>query len=549
MKQSAVKASATAVRVYERDVYDNRPTGTRQGDREVAMDDHAVRRIPASWRWTYLGATFTAFGVSTAMIYPLSGGLYTLTYGAWPALIGGLVSAVYAVAVTYYISRHVINEGINADLISRSTFGYIGSALNALLYATVCAFYFAAEGSVMASALHEVVPALPYWGWAVLTNASFILLGLFGMVLLSKVQWFTLVFYFLGLALAFYALVAGWSADVSVDRLSAWLSYSPPGVAFDLWTVLEAISSYIGVLGAILAVFISDVGRFIRREDRGFGGFVFVVVNTLFPVLLMYTIGIQMLAASGQPDPGVTLVRLLGPFGLAVTLLTQVRINLLNLYGGTLGLANFCARIFGFVPGRHFWVLPFLLIGTCIILTPFREHFGQVSIYISIFLCAWVSALIGDRMLVRSRYPLPSWSEVRRAYLPDWNRVGIISMWMPVAIACVMASGALGRHAYALAVPLAIVGPFLLAPIVAALLPRAELLRAYIGRDMEPPAASYEVLQCGVCQKEFHRSDFAPCPFHDGIWICTYCCISELRCKTVCQKESQVSPVLPLLGA
>ncbi len=549
MTHTAAKRAATAAPLSERDVFDNRPTGAREGDREVAMDDHSVRRIPASWRWSYLGATFTAFGVSTAMIYPLSGALYALTFGAWPALIAGLVSAVYAVAVTYYIVRHVINEGVNADPLSRSTFGYIGSAFNALLYATVCAFYFAAEGSVMAHALHEVVPAVPYWGWAVLTNASFIVLGLFGMVLLSKVQWFTLVFYFVGLGLAFYALIAGWNADVSIDRLSAWLSYSPPGVPFDIWTVLEAISAYIGVLGAILAVFTVDVARFIRREDRGFGGFFFVVVNTLFPVLVMYSVGIQMLAASGQPDPGVTLVRLLGPFGLAVTLLTQVRINLLNLYGGTIGLANFCARIFGFVPGRHFWVVPFLLIGTGIILTPFREHFGQVSIYISIFLCAWVSTLIGDRMMVRRRYPLPWWSEVRRAYLPAWNRVGIVSMWVPVAIACVMASGAFGRYAHALAVPLAIVGPFIMPAIVAALLAEEGLIRAYVGRDIEPPPADQETLACGVCQKEFHRSDFARCPFHNGVWICTYCCISELRCRTVCQEGGQVSPVLPLAGA
>lgn len=549
MTHIAVKAAATAATLDERDVFDNRPTVAREGDREVAMDDHSVRRIPASWRWSYLGATFTAFGVSTAMIYPLSGALYALTYGARAAFIAGLVSAVYAVTVTYYIVRHVINEGVNADPLSRSTFGYIGSALNALLYATVCAFYFAAEGSVMAHALHEVVPAVPYWGWALLTSASFIVIGLFGMVLLSKIQWFTLVFYFLGLALAFYALVAGWNAEVSLDRLSAWLTYSPPGVTFDLWTVLEAISAYIGVLGAILAVFTVDVARFIRREDRGFGGFFFVVVNTLFPVLVMYSVGIQMLSASGQPDPGVTLVRLLGPLGLAVTLLTQVRINLLNLYGGTIGLANFFARIFGFVPGRHFWVVPFLLIGTGIILTPFREHFGQVSIYISIFLCAWVSTLIGDRLLVRSRYPLPWWSEVRRAYLPSWNRVGVTSMWVPIAVACVMASGVLGRHAHALAVPLAIVGPFLMPAIVAALLSEQGRMRAYVGRDIEPPPVDHETLMCGVCQKGFHRSDFARCPFHDGVWICSYCCISELRCQTVCQQGGQVSPVPPLTGA
>src|SRR5437773_217383 len=263
----------------------------------------------------------------------------------------------------------------------------------------------------------------------------------------------------------------------------------------------------------------------------------------------MYLTGIMMLGASGQPDPGVTLVRLIGPLGLAVTLVTQVRINLLNLYGGTLGLANFASRIFGFVPGRQFWVVPFLAVATGIILTPFREHFGQVSIYISVFLCAWVSTLIGERVLVRDRYQLPRWSEVRRAYLPDFNVVGLVSMWLPVGVACVMASGVLGRRAHALAVPFAIVVPFGLPALVAGLLDPERLLGSYVGRDIVVPPQEREVLECGLCHKDFHRSDFALCPFHDGIWICSYCCMSELHCHTICQKDVEARVTVPVVGA
>jgi purine-cytosine permease-like protein len=542
-----VGMAETALR--HRDVFDTRPTLAREGGREVAMDDHGVRRIPATWRWGYVGATFTAAGVSTAMIYPLSGALYTINYGAKAALIAAAITAVYACITCYYVIRHVVNEGINADLLSRSTFGYIGSAFNAILYATVCGFLFAAEGSVMAHALAESVPAIPYWGWALLTNASFVLLGLFGMVLLTKVQWATLVFYFAGLAVAVWALLQGWDERVSLTQMHGWWRQNPNGVPLDGWTILEATSSYIGVLGAILAVFTTDVARFMRREQRGFGGMFFVAVNTIIPVVLMYVTGIMMLAASGQPDPGVTLVRLIGGLGLAVTLITQVRINLLNLYGGTLGLANFFSRIFGYVPGRQFWAIPFLVVATGIILTPFREHFGQITIYISVFLCAWVSTLIGERALVRRAYGLPTWSEVRRAYLPDYNVVGLVSMWVPVAIGCVMASGVLGRHVRALAVPFCIAVPFVLPGLLAAMLGPVRLVRAYVGRDMVVPPQHMEVVSCGRCQGEYHRSDFALCPFHQGIWICSYCCMSELQCGTVCRTDAAPVVRAPLLHA
>jgi hypothetical protein len=221
-----------------------------------------------------------------------------------------------------------------------------------------------------------------------------------------------------------------------------------------------------------------------------------------------------------------------------------VRINVLNLYGGTLGLANFSSRMFGFVPGRQFWAIPFLVGATVIILTPFREYFGKVTIYISVFLCAWVSTLIGERVLVRRRRGLPTWSEVRRSYLPHYNPVGMLSMWVPVAIACVMASGVLGREAHALAVPFAIVVPFLAPGLVAACLSEERLIRAYVGRNLVSPPPERELITCVVCQHEFHRSDFALCPYHQDGWICSYCCMSELRCETACQKENvRISPV------
>lgn len=533
------------VRLRPRDVYDDRPTLDREGGQDVAMDDHGARRVPADWRWGVMGATFTSFGVATAMIYPLSGALFTQLYGAKAAIIGAVIATIYTLIACYYIVRHVVNEGINSDLLSRSSFGYMGSAPIALLYAVVCSFYFAAEGSVMAHALHEMVPSIPYWGWAVIASGSFLLFGFFGMVLMTKIQWLTLVLYFVGLVAAFWALVAGWDERVTLDAMRGWTRLQAPDGRFDVWSVLEATSGYIGVLGAILAVFLMDVGRFMRRESANVGGLFFVVVNVVFPVLLMYLVGIQMLAASGQPDPGVTLVRLIGPLGLLVTLITQLRINLLNLYGGTLGLANFVSRVFGYVPGRQFWVIPFLVIGTIIILTPFRENFGLVSIYISIFLCAWVSTIIGERALVRHRRSLPRWSEVRRAYLADYNLVGLISMWVPVAIACVMASRALGDKAYALAVPFSIVVPFFMPLLVAGVLGEQRLLRSYLGRDVAIPPQDAETLACVVCTHSFHRSDFASCPFHEG-WICSYCCMSDLRCRTICRQDAP-APSIPIL--
>ncbi len=535
-------------RLQERDVFDPRPSAPRHGGTDVAMDDHGVRRIPADWRWSYLGATFTTFGVTTAMIFPLSGALYAQAFGAPAAIIGAAVTALCTIAAVYYAVRHAMNEGISADLLSRSSFGYVGSAFNTLVYGAICAFYFAVEGSVMAHALHEALPALSYTVWAVLTSASFVLLGIFGMVLLTKVQWGTLVLYFFGLAVAFWALVRGWDERVTLAAMAGWWRLDPSGAGeLDAWSALEAIGAYLGTLGVGNAIFMMDVARFMRREDLRVGSTVFVLVNTVLPVFGMYVVGITMYAASGQPDPGVTLVRLIGPLGLVVTLVTQLRINLINVYSGTLCLANFSSRVLGFVPGRQFWVIPFLALSTAVIVSPFREHFEHLTTYISVFLCACVGSLIGERVVVRRRYALPAWSEVRRAYLPDFNPVGLLAMWVPTAVAMVMATGVFGRQARALAAPVALLTPPLVAGVVAAALRPEQLLRAYVGRDIVVPPADAEMLTCTVCRKSFHRSDFAHCPFHGGEWICSYCCMGERRCDTLCRRDDRGELAVPVL--
>ncbi len=59
----------------------------------------------------------------------------------------------------------------------------------------------------------------------------------------------------------------------------------------------------------------------------------------------------------GEPNPGVYIVMLLGIWGVLFTMITQVRINVTNIYSGSLSLSNFFENIFNFKPGRRFWVV------------------------------------------------------------------------------------------------------------------------------------------------------------------------------------------------
>ena len=54
----------------ESEIYDTRILEVRDGGQKVAQDDYALRRVPASWRWSAWGCVWALSGISTAMAFP-----------------------------------------------------------------------------------------------------------------------------------------------------------------------------------------------------------------------------------------------------------------------------------------------------------------------------------------------------------------------------------------------------------------------------------------------------------------------------------------------
>ncbi|MBL0093744.1 MAG: hypothetical protein IPP50_16315 [Piscinibacter sp.] len=72
--------------------------------------------------------------------------------------------------------------------------------------------------------------------------------------------------------------------------------------------------------------------------------------------------------------------------------------------------------------------------------------------------------MLGEFWLLRERVGLPAWSEIRRGYLPKYNRIGLISMWVPTVVGVALATGQFGPlSSAALAVPLTGAAAFFLA--------------------------------------------------------------------------------------
>lgn len=525
----------------EDDVLDTRDIDKRVAHHGSEMEDYSLRRVPATWRWSAWGALWGWSGLNTAMAFPLTAGLLAMFYGGPATLIAFMMTLVYAWVGVYYFSKKASEEGALEIHMSKQSFGFIGSSYQLIIYGLLGALYFALEGHVMASALTELT------GWsgyltAAIVCIAFLPLSIYGMKFLSLFQGATIWLYILGIAMVLYYIASNFNPEVTVANFdTSWWLVNPGNAPLNWVTVLSAFGAIAGTLGAILILICTEQARFTRRKEANKAGVIFAGLGTTVCLLLTPLLGIYLFAATGGkiPDPGVSITKLLGGMGLALIILTQLRVNVINVYLGTNALENFSSIVFKNSWHRVAYIVPFLIICYLLIVSPWLEKFGVIMTMLSVFIVNWANVMLGEFWLVRRRHGIPKWSEFRRGYLPSYNKIGLLSMWIPTVIGVIMGSGSFGGEAAALAVPITGIMAFFMPVIIASMMNPDNVVRQYYARA---PASikSMSVMElCPIEKMDHHRTDFVLCPFHGEKFISSTACASEKNCGTQCHSPEK----------
>src|SRR5687768_232529 len=133
------------------------------------MEDYALRYTPQRFRkWSTFRVANTAFGAASFLILEAVGATLLVQYGFmnafWAILATGLIIFVAGLPISFYAARY----GVDMDLLTRGAgFGYIGSTLTSLIYASFTFIFFALEAAVMAYALELALDIPPRWGYLV----------------------------------------------------------------------------------------------------------------------------------------------------------------------------------------------------------------------------------------------------------------------------------------------------------------------------------------------------------------------------------------------
>jgi signal transduction histidine kinase/CheY-like chemotaxis protein/purine-cytosine permease-like protein len=528
------------------------------------LEDYALRYTPQRFRrmseWRVANTAFG--GAASFLILEAVGATLLVQYGFanafWAILVTGLIIVLAGLPISVYAARY----GVDMDLLTRGAgFGYIGSTLTSLIYASFTFIFFALEAAVMAYALELALGIPAAWGYLVCALVV-IPLVTHGVSAISRLQLWTQPIWLLMLVVPFGYVLArdpGAFAGIlhynGVRAASAGFDLHLFGAALTvgiaLITQLGEQADYLRFMPVRTA---ANRGRWWAGVFAGGPGWVVLgVLKMLGGALLAYLAISHMVPPERAVDPNQMYLAayeyVFPNYGWAVAatalfvVISQLKINVTNAYAGSLAWSNFFSRVTHSHPGRVVWVVFNALIAFMLMEMNVFEALGDVlGLYANIAI-AWMMAVVADLVINKPLGLSPPGIEFKRAHLWDINPVGVGAMALASALSITAHLGVFGPMAQAFSALIALGTAFVAAPLIA----WATRGKYYIARVSDAqdaaPCGSYQRLQtqrCVICEREYEGPDMAHCPAYQGP-ICSLCCTLDARCGDLCKPEASLS--------
>lgn len=520
-----------------------------------SIEDFSLRYTPTHIRkWSPWTVSNTSFSTASFLAMEAFGATILWQYGFnnafYAALVVCLIISLASWAINYYAARY----NIDIDLLSRGAgFGYIGSTITSLIYASFTFIFLAFEAAIMAMALQLALNISLSLGY--LISALIILpLVVKGISFINKLQMLTQPFWLLLLLLP-WIFVFQHQPDL-FQKMFGFNGISSNSSEFNL--------IYFGAAASFLFALITQVGeqadylRFLPQKQHAqkswywaifFGGPLWSIlgfIKMLMGMLLLVLAVQHFVPTSHLTDPTYLYwiayqqmlpnAELALIFMLVFVCLAQIKINVSNAYAGSLAWSNFFARLTHSHPGRLVWLI-FNIVIAIILMEIHVIHVVEkiLGLYSNIAL-AWIGALVADLIICKPLGLSPKGIEFRRAYLYDINPVGVGALIISSALSISCYLGYFGIYPKALAGFIALASSMLCACIIA-YLTRGKY---YLARQPVQLIATQSVAQCGICQHDYELPDLASCPAYQ-VNICSLCCSLEARCHDLCKPHARWS--------
>ncbi|MDE0946711.1 MAG: hybrid sensor histidine kinase/response regulator, partial [Sphingobium sp.] len=342
------------------------------------LEDYALRyTADSARRWSAGQVANTAIGATAFLACEAIGASITLTYGFANsvAAIAAAVALMFVIGLP--IAYHAAKHGLDIDLLTRGAgFGYLGSTLTSLIYASFTFLLFSVEATIMAVAL-TAMTGMPM-SVAYLVSALVVIpIALYGMSAITRFQTATQgIWIVLQVAPILYILWSGPSALAEWSRFTGQLGAPDGSVSllyfgFALSTLLSLLpqigeqADYLRFLPSAKKI---GKGKWWAAMLAGGPGWTLIggMKLLLGSWLAHYLIG-GAASASDAASPTIMFqtiyTAMSGHAGLSLVLtglfviICQLKINVTNAYAGSIAWSNFFARLTHSHPGRVVWLI------------------------------------------------------------------------------------------------------------------------------------------------------------------------------------------------
>jgi signal transduction histidine kinase/CheY-like chemotaxis protein/purine-cytosine permease-like protein len=525
------------------------------------LEDYALRFTAKKSRyWSADKVAMTALGATAFLALEALGGAITLSYGFTNAVAAILVVCALIFIVGFPISYYASRYGVDIDLLTRGAgFGYLGSTLTSLIYASFTFIFFAIEAAIMASALQALFNIPIMFGY-IISSIIVIPIVTHGITVISKFQIGTQPIW---LALQITAIVGiGIHEFQSVED---WTQFSGAHATEQGDNAGGFNLVLFGSAASILFALIAQNGeqvdylRFLPTRDKvsparwwtsmilAGPGWVFIgVIKLLIGSFLAYIAFSDGVSIEKSADPtymyqiafnyitnSPTMALILA--GVMV-IISQMKINVTNAYAGSIAWSNFFSRLTHSHPGRVVWLvfnvaiaLLLMELGIYLVLESILSMFALVAV-------SWLGSIAADLVINKTLKLSPPGIEFKRAHLYDINPVGVGSLFLSSAIGVVAYFGVWGETAKALAHFITLGSTFVLVPLIAYLTKG----KYYLARDSIEIDYTQDEHQCCICEHHYESEDISYCPAYQGP-ICSLCCTLDARCLDSCKTNARFS--------
>lgn len=520
----------------------NTPANSKANE---TLEDYTLRYAPHSFRrWSPKVVAITALGGIAYLADFSIGASIGLTYGTTNAILAILFAAVIifltGIPLAFYSARY----NIDLDLVTRGAgFGYYGSVITSVIFASFTFIFFALEGSIMAQGLMLGLN-IPLWLGYLLSTFIVIPLVIYGMKALSTMQvWTTPIWLILMIEPVLYLVT---KQPALIDH---WLSYTNPNFG--------AVSMAAVMLGAgVCLSLIMQIGeqmdylRFMPAKTQensnswwwsvmsaGPGWVVLGALKQMLGAFLGVYLLSQGLDAAKATEPVqqfTSMFHNMTSGGIAIALavilvvISQIKINVTNAYSGSLAWTSSYTRITKHYPGRLVFVIVNLACALFLMEENMFAFLNKILGFYSNFAIAWIVVVATDIAINKYMLKLsPKLPEYRREMLYDFNPVGLVAFGLAAGLSIAAFFGLFGEFLASYSPLIALVVGFVMTPIMGILTKGKYYIKNTTDGIDEPrfgsegtPVAT--VYHCVSCNQNYERPDVMYSSAHHGV-ICSLC--------------------------